>query len=81
MLCLQSTTHFVASFRSAQLLFNLFNSQYENAQMYANVLMDAFMAYKSIYKKLGDQSFSIQNKTLEFEPVDPAQVEANKMPQ
>ncbi|KAF4446873.1 Mannose-binding lectin [Fusarium austroafricanum] len=52
--------------------------QYENAQMYTNVLMDAFMTYKSIYKKIGDQSFSIQNKTLEFEPVDPAQVEADK---
>ncbi|KAK7424025.1 hypothetical protein QQX98_000635 [Neonectria punicea] len=35
--------------------------QYENAQMYTNVLMDA-----------------IQNKTLEFEPVDAAQAEADK---
>lgn len=52
--------------------------QYENAQMYTNVLMDAFMTYKSIYKRLGDQSFSIQNKTLEFEPVDAAQAEAEK---
>ncbi|OHF00894.1 hypothetical protein CORC01_03722 [Colletotrichum orchidophilum] len=52
--------------------------QYENAQMYTNVLMDAFMTYKSIYKKLGDQSFSIQNKILEFEPVDAAQAEAYK---
>lgn len=52
--------------------------QYENAQMYTNVLMDAFMTYKSIYKKLGDQSFSIQNKTLEFEPMDSAQAEAEK---
>ncbi|KAH7165330.1 hypothetical protein EDB81DRAFT_852234 [Dactylonectria macrodidyma] len=52
--------------------------QYENAQMYTNVLMDAFMTYKSIYKKLGDQSFSIQNKTLEFEPVDAAQAETDK---
>lgn len=42
--------------------------QYENAQIYTNVLMEAFMSYKSLYKKLGDQLFSIQNKTLEFEP-------------
>ncbi|KAF3762918.1 hypothetical protein M406DRAFT_45333, partial [Cryphonectria parasitica EP155] len=27
--------------------------QYENAQIYTNVLMDAFMSYKSLYKKLG----------------------------
>jgi hypothetical protein len=52
--------------------------QYENAQIYTNMLMDAFMTYKSIYKKLGDQSFSIQNKTLEFEPVDAVQAEADK---
>lgn len=36
------------------------------------------MTYKSIYKKLGDQSFSIQNKTLEFEPVGPMEIEAHK---
>jgi hypothetical protein len=41
--------------------------QYENAQIYTNVLMDAFMSYKSLYKKLGDQASSIQNKTLEFD--------------
>ncbi|EXJ55901.1 hypothetical protein A1O7_08832 [Cladophialophora yegresii CBS 114405] len=42
--------------------------QYENAQIYTNVLMDAFMSYKSLYKKLGDQATGFQNKTLEFEP-------------
>lgn len=52
--------------------------QYENAQLYTNVLMDAFMTYKSIYKRLGDQCFSIQNKTLEFEAVDAAQAELDK---
>ncbi|KAJ1324608.1 nucleoporin GLE1 [Microdochium nivale] len=52
--------------------------QYENAQMYTNVLMDAFMTYKSIYKKLGDESSSIKNKTLEFEPVDPAKAQEDK---
>ena len=41
--------------------------QYENAQIYTNVLMDAFMSYKSLYKKIGDQAINIQNKTLEFE--------------
>ncbi|KAH7376388.1 hypothetical protein B0T11DRAFT_335564 [Plectosphaerella cucumerina] len=52
--------------------------QYENAQVYTNVLMDTFMTYKSIYKRLGDQSFSIQSKTLEFEPVDAAQAELDR---
>ena len=42
--------------------------QYENAQIYTNVLMDAFMSYKSSYKRLGDQVYSIQSKTLEIEP-------------
>lgn len=42
--------------------------QYENAQIYTGVLMDAFMSYKSLYKKLGDQVSSIQSKILEFEP-------------
>lgn len=41
--------------------------QYENAQIYTNVLMDAFMSYKSLYKKLGDDVNRIQAKTLEIE--------------
>lgn len=41
--------------------------QYENAQIYTNVLMDAFMSYKSLYKKLGDDVNRIQAKTLEFD--------------
>ena len=41
--------------------------QYENAQIYTNVLMDAFMSYKSLYKKLGDYIDGIQNETREFE--------------
>ncbi|KAK5942982.1 hypothetical protein PMZ80_003987 [Knufia obscura] len=40
--------------------------QYENAQIYTNALMDAFMTYKSLYKKLGEQMVSIQNKMLEI---------------
>lgn len=42
--------------------------QYENAQIYTNVLMDAFMSYKSLYKRLGDDVYKIQAKTLEIEP-------------
>lgn len=41
--------------------------QYENAQIYTNVLMDAFMSYKSLYKKLGDDVYRVQGKTLEIE--------------
>lgn len=41
--------------------------QYENAQIYTNVLMDAFMSYKSLYKRLGDDVNRIQAKTLEIE--------------
>ncbi|PSR82112.1 hypothetical protein BD289DRAFT_454493 [Coniella lustricola] len=46
--------------------------QYENAQIYTSVLMDAFMSYKSKYKSLGDQVFRLQNKTLEFDTSVPA---------
>lgn len=47
--------------------------QYENAQIYTNVLMDAFMSYKSLYKRLGDDVYRIQAKTLEIEAwKDPA---------
>lgn len=42
--------------------------QYESAQMYTGILMDAFMTYKSLYKDLGDQVSSIRGKTLQFEP-------------
>jgi hypothetical protein len=40
--------------------------QYENAQIYTNALLDSFMEYKSLYKRLGEQIFNIQGKTLEF---------------
>lgn len=42
--------------------------QYENAQMYTNVLMDAFMSYKALYKQLSDQIFQVKNKTMEILP-------------
>ncbi|KAF2151443.1 hypothetical protein K461DRAFT_280233 [Myriangium duriaei CBS 260.36] len=41
--------------------------QYENAQIYTNVLMDAFMSYKALYKKLGDHIQGVQSETLEFQ--------------
>lgn len=40
--------------------------QYENAQMYTNALMDSFMTYKSLYKDLGEQIYTVQGKTLEI---------------
>ncbi|KAG7294217.1 hypothetical protein NEMBOFW57_004287 [Staphylotrichum longicolle] len=41
---------------------------YENAQMYTNVLMDAFMSYKALYKQLSDQIFQVRQKTMEILP-------------
>lgn len=45
--------------------------QYENAQIYTNALLDSFMTYKSVYKRLGEQVFNIQGKTLEIVPWAP----------
>lgn len=42
--------------------------QYENAQIYTNTLLDAFVSYKSLYKRLGEQIFGVQGKTLEVIP-------------
>lgn len=39
--------------------------QHENAQMYTSTLFDSFVSYKSLYKRLGEQIFGVQNKTLE----------------
>jgi len=39
--------------------------QYENAQIYTNTLLDSFISYKALYKRLGEQIFGVQNKTLE----------------
>lgn len=52
--------------------------QYENAQIYTNALMDAFMTYKSTYKKLGEQIVSIQGKTLEIVPWDQVDAQAGQ---
>jgi hypothetical protein len=40
--------------------------QYENAQIYTNTLLDSFVSYKSLYKRLGEQIFGVQSKTLEI---------------
>ncbi len=40
--------------------------QYENAQIYTNALLDSFMSYKSLYKRIGEQIFNVQGKTLEI---------------
>lgn len=42
--------------------------QYENAQIYTNTLLDAFVGYKALYKRLGEQIFGVQGKTLEIMP-------------
>jgi hypothetical protein len=42
--------------------------QYENAQIYTNTLLDSFVSYKSLYKRLGEQIFGVQSKTLEIIP-------------
>lgn len=40
--------------------------QYENAQIYTNVLMDTFMSYKALYKQISDQMFQVRQKTMEI---------------
>jgi hypothetical protein len=42
--------------------------QYENAQIYTSTLLDSFVSYKSLYKRLGEQIFGIQGKLLEITP-------------
>ena len=42
--------------------------QYENAQIYTNTLLDSFVSYKALYKRLGEQIFGVQGKTLEVVP-------------
>ena len=42
--------------------------QYENAQLYTNALLDSFMTYKFLYKRLGEWTFNVQGKTLEILP-------------
>ncbi|KAK4221372.1 hypothetical protein QBC38DRAFT_513609 [Podospora fimiseda] len=42
--------------------------QYENAQLYTNVLMEAFMSYKTLYKQISDYMFQIRQKTMEIVP-------------
>ncbi|RAL08768.1 hypothetical protein BO97DRAFT_480426 [Aspergillus homomorphus CBS 101889] len=37
--------------------------QYENAQLYTNSLMEAYMTYKAMHKQIGADIFAIQNKT------------------
>ncbi|RYN93450.1 hypothetical protein AA0119_g9487 [Alternaria tenuissima] len=42
--------------------------QYENAQVYTSTLLDSFVSYKSLYKRLGEQIFGVQGKLLEITP-------------
>ncbi|KNG51198.1 hypothetical protein DDE82_005910 [Stemphylium lycopersici] len=42
--------------------------QYENAQIYTSTLLDSFVSYKSLYKRLGEQIFGVQGKLLEITP-------------
>lgn len=42
--------------------------QYENAQLYTNTLLDSFVSYKALYKRLGEQVFGVQGNTMEIIP-------------
>ncbi|KAL0938569.1 uncharacterized protein CTRU02_205179 [Colletotrichum truncatum] len=42
--------------------------QYENAQIYTNMLMESFMSYKTLYKQISDQMFQVRQKTMEIVP-------------
>jgi hypothetical protein len=42
--------------------------QYENAHIYTNALLDSFVSYKALYKRLGEQISGIQDKVLEMIP-------------
>lgn len=42
--------------------------QYENAQIYTSTLLDAFVSYKSLYKRLGEQIDGVRSKLLEITP-------------
>ncbi|KAJ5150900.1 uncharacterized protein N7482_010152 [Penicillium canariense] len=41
--------------------------QYENAQIYTSSLLDTFVSYKALYKRLGEQIFQVQGKTMEIQ--------------
>lgn len=41
--------------------------QYENAQIYTGALLDSFVSYKALYKRLGEQIFQVQGKTMEIQ--------------
>ncbi|KAJ5986739.1 hypothetical protein N7451_011104 [Penicillium sp. IBT 35674x] len=41
--------------------------QYENAQLYTSTLLDTFVSYKALYKRLGEQIFQVQGKTMEIQ--------------
>jgi hypothetical protein len=42
--------------------------QYENAQIYTSTLLDSFVSYKSLYKRLGEHISGVQSKLLEITP-------------
>ncbi|KAJ9115970.1 hypothetical protein QFC22_005113 [Naganishia vaughanmartiniae] len=42
---------------------------YENAALYTNMLMDSYMAYKSLYRRISSNIFDVQNGTLQFKPI------------
>jgi hypothetical protein len=42
--------------------------QYENAQIYTNMLMDTFMTYKALYKQISDQMFQVRQNTMNIMP-------------
>ncbi|RFN47650.1 hypothetical protein FIE12Z_8107 [Fusarium flagelliforme] len=48
---------------------------YENAAIYTNYLLDAYMDYKNIYRNIGTHLFDIQADTKKFQPWDPTDQE------
>lgn len=52
--------------------------QYESAQIYTNALLDSFMSYKSLYKRIGEQIFNVQGKTLEIKQWETQNAPAGK---
>lgn len=42
---------------------------YENAALYTNMLMDSYMAYKSLYRRISSNILDVQNGTSQFRPI------------
>ncbi|KAJ9108617.1 hypothetical protein QFC19_002335, partial [Naganishia cerealis] len=52
---------------------------YENVALYTNELMDTFMSYKSLYRRLTTNIYAIQNGALQFKTVGQVQQDAIRL--